>query len=116
MNDLNNNNKSFAYFNNNNFSTNDNSINNNKNITRDNKDKREIIESKPIIFKNQNYKKPASRKTLDSDYILKDFSQTNDINANNINVIDIQNNPSKVVKIKLIESLKMLVQQIDFQP
>ena len=104
MNDLTNNNKSFAYFNNNNFSTNDNSINNNKNITRDNQDKREIIESKPIIFKNQNYKKPASRKTLDSDYILKEFSQTNDINANNINVIDFQNNPSKVVKIKLSNS------------
>ena len=102
INDLNNNNnnKSFGNFNNNIYHINNNNTNNlnQKNLSKDN------VESKPIIFKNKNNKKPPSRKTLDSDYILKDFSQTNDININNDNALDIQNNVSKVVKIKLSNS------------
>ena len=92
-------------FNDNNYNNNvdqlNNSINNN-------------IESS-IIFKNQHSKKPTTRKTLDSEYVLNDFFQTNDINnfhpiqnvqneesKNNNNIIT--NTQSKVVKIRLSSS------------
>ena len=87
-------------------------INNNKN-----ENNIEVIESKTIIFKNQNTKKPPSRKTLDSDYILQDFLQANDINSQSIhtvqnqakNILEQKNNiisnpASKVVKIRLSNS------------
>ena len=113
-----NNNKSFAYFNNKNssFYDNNNKDINNQILNKDNNGRKEVIESKRIIFKNQNIKKPPSRKTLDSDYILKDFSQTNDFNniqqqvpniqneANTISITDNQNYSSKVVRITLSNS------------
>ena len=118
VNDMNNNNKSFAYFNNRDTSFYNNNFNNinNQALNKDNKEENKIIESKPIIFKNQHIKKPPSRKTLDSDYILKDFSQTNDINNNSLlavnqqndpnanNIINNQNISSKVVRIRLSNS------------
>jgi len=118
VNDMNNNNKSFAYFNNRDTSFYNNNFNNinNQALNKDNKEGNKIIESKPIIFKNQHIKKPPSRKTLDSDYILKDFSQTNDINNNSLlavnqqndqnanNIISNQNISSKVVRIRLSNS------------
>ena len=116
INDLNNNNKSFTYFNNNNSFYDINKINNitNQVETKDNKTRNEVIESKPIIFKNQNIKKPSSRKTLDSDYYLKELSQTNDIfnpsqnsqyDVNSkINIVENNNISSKVVKIRLSNS------------
>ena len=113
-----NNNKSFAYFNGKSSSFYDNNINISKNQEhgKDNQEGNKIIESKPIIFKNQNIKKPPSRKTLDSDYILKDFSQTdeftndqrqipnpqNETKTNNIQ--ENQNYSSKVVRITLSNS------------
>ena len=118
VNDMNNNNKSFAYFNNRDtpfYNNNFNNINNQA-LNKDNKEENKIIESKPIIFKNQHIKKPPSRKTLDSDYILKDFSQTNDINNNSLLAVNQQNDPnanniisnqnisSKVVRIRLSNS------------
>jgi len=118
VNDMNNNNKSFAYFNNRDTSFYNNNFNNinNQALNKDNKAENKIIESKPIIFKNQHIKKPPSRKTLDSDYILKDFSQTNDINNNSLLAVNQQNDPnansiisnqnisSKVVRIRLSNS------------
>ena len=117
INDINNNNnKSFTYFNNNNSFYDINKINNisNQVETKDNKTRNEVIESKPIIFKNQNIKKPSSRKTLDSDYYLKELSQTNDIfnpsqnsqyDVNSkINIVENNNISSKVVKIRLSNS------------
>ena len=118
VNDMNNNNKSFAYFNNRDTSFYNNNFNNKNNqaFNKDNKEENKIIESKPIIFKNQHIKKPPSRKTLDSDYILKDFSQTNDINNNSLlaanqqndpnvnNILNNQNISSKVVRIRLSNS------------
>ena len=117
INDINNNNnKSFTYFNNNNSFNDINKINNitNQVETKDNKTRNEVIESKPIIFKNQNIKKPSSRKTLDSDYYLKELSQTNDIfnpsqnsqyDVNSkINIVENNNISSKVVKIRLSNS------------
>ena len=117
INDINNNNnKSFTYFNNNNSFYDINKINNitNQVETKDNKTRNEVIESKPIIFKNQNIKKPSSRKTLDSDYYLKELSQTNDIfnpsqnsqyDVNSkINIVEKNNISSKVVKIRLSNS------------
>ena len=118
VNDMNNNNKSFAYFNNRDTSFYNNNFNNinNQALNKDNKEENKIIESKPIIFKNQHIKKPPSRKTLDSDYILKDFSQTDDINNNSLlaanqqndtnanNIISNQNISSKVVRIRLSNS------------
>ena len=118
VNDMNNNNKSFAYFNNRDTAFYNNNFNNTNNqaLNKDNKEENKIIESKPIIFKNQHIKKPPSRKTLDSDYILKDFSQTNDINNNSFvavnqqnepnanNIINNQNISSKVVRIRLSNS------------
>ena len=115
-NNNNNNNKSFTYFNNNNSFYDINKINNisNQVETKDNKTRNEVIESKPIIFKNQNIKKPSSRKTLDSDYYLKELSQTNDIfnpsqnsqyDVNSkINIVENNNISSKVVKIRLSNS------------
>ena len=113
INDVNNiNNRTFTNFNNN-FTPYYNN-NNNNNISQDFKkdivNNVQIIESKPIIFKNQNYKKPASRKTLDSDYILKDFSQSNnDININNISQ-SVKNIPNESTnnKINLEPSSKVL--------
>ena len=115
VNDMNNNNKSFAYFNNRDTAFYNNNFNNTNNqaLNKDNKEENKIIESKPIIFKNQHIKKPPSRKTLDSDYILKDFSQTNDMNNNSLlavnqqntnNIINNQNISSKVVRIRLSNS------------
>ena len=115
-NNNNNNNKSFTYFNNNNSFYDINKINNitNQVETKDNKTRNEVIESKPIIFKNKNIKKPSSRKTLDSDYYLKELSQTNDIfnpsqnsqyDVNSkINIVENNNISSKVVKIRLSNS------------
>ena len=112
-------NRTFTNFNNNFPSFYDN-MNNNINIInqQENKNEPEIIESKNIFFKNQNIKKPSSRKTLDSDYLLKDFSQSNTMNnipdyiqnSYNESTNNIQNNvqnkeaPSKVLKIRLSNS------------
>ena len=118
VNDMNNNNKSFAYFNNRETSFFNNNFNhiNNQAFNKDNKEENKIVESKTVIFKNQHIKKPPSRKTLDSDYILKDFSQTNDLNNNSLlaanqqnesntnNIINNQNISSKVVRIRLSNS------------
>ena len=110
-------NKSFAYFNNNNSFFSDNVKNiNNQDLTKDNnKGANERVESKTIIFKNQHNKKPPSRKTLDTDYALKDFSQNSDFNniskpvpnlqnVTNNNVLENINYGSKVVKIRLSNS------------
>ena len=105
-----NNNKSFAYFTNDNSSFFDNNNNkNNKSLPQYNQDQQEIVEPKAIIFKNQNIKKPTSRKTLDSDYALKDFNTNNDINniqveRNIDNKIEDQSQVSKVLKIKISNS------------
>ena len=112
-------NRTFINFNNNYPSFYDN-INNNINIInqQENKNELKIIESKGIVFKNQNIKKPSTRKTLDSDHLLKDFSQSNDMNSipdyiqNSYNdrINNIQNNNqnkeplSKVLKIRLSNS------------
>ena len=93
---------------------NDNNYNNNNNIDQLNNSINNNIESS-IIFKNQHSKKPTTRKTLDSEYVLNDFFQTNDINnfhpiqnvqneesKNNNNIIT--NTQSKVVKIRLSSS------------
>jgi len=93
---------------------NDNNFNNNfnDNVEQLNNSSNNKIESS-IIFKNQQGKKPTTRKTLNSEYVLNDFFQTNDINNfhpiqnmqneesknNNIN-----NTQSKVVKIRLSSS------------
>jgi len=93
---------------------NDNNFNNNynDNVEQLNNSSNNNIESS-IIFKNQQGKKPTNRKTLNSEYVLNDFFQTNDINNfhpiqnvqneesknNNIN-----NTQSKVVKIRLSSS------------
>ena len=75
------NNRTFTNINNNFPSFYDNTINNINIINnQENKNEPEIIESKPIIFKNQNIKKPTSRKTLDSDYLLNEFSKSNNMN------------------------------------
>ena len=92
---------------------NDNNYNNN-NVDQLNNSINNNIESS-IIFKNQHSKKPTTRKTLDSEYVLNDFFQTNDINnfhpiqnvqneesKNNNNIIT--NTQSKVVKIRLSSS------------
>ena len=47
-----------------------------------------------IIFKNQQGKKPTNRKTLNSEYVLNDFFQTNDIN-NFHPIQNVQNEESK---------------------
>ena len=112
-------NRTFTNFNNNFPSFYDN-MNNNINIInqQENKNEPEIIETKTIFFKNQNIKKPSSRKTLDSDYLLKDLSQSNTMNnipdyiqnSYNESTNNIQNNvqnkepPSKVLKIRLSNS------------
>ena len=95
-------------FNDNNYNNNNNNVDQLNNSINNN------IESS-IIFKNQNSKKPTTRKTLDSEYVLNDFFQTNDINnfhpiqnvqneesKNNNNIIT--NTQSKVVKIRLSSS------------
>ena len=87
---------------------------NNYNVDQLNNSINNNIESS-IIFKNQHSKKPTTRKTLDSEYVLNDFFQTNDINnfhpiqnvqneesKNNNNIIT--NTQSKVVKIRLSSS------------
>ena len=93
---------------------NDNNYNNNNNVDQLSNSINNNIESS-IIFKNQHSKKPTTRKTLDSEYVLNDFFQTNDINnfhpiqnvqneesKNNNNIIT--NTQSKVVKIRLSSS------------
>ena len=104
------NNRTFTNINNNFPSFYDNTINNNNIINhQENKNEPEIIESKPIIFKNQNIKKPTSRKTLDSDYLLNDFSKSNNMNnipeqmQNQENEI-MKEPPSKALKIRLSNS------------
>ena len=95
-------------FNDNNYNNNNNNVDQLNNSINNN------IESS-IIFKNQHSKKPTTRKTLDSEYVLNDFFQTNDINnfhpiqnvqneesKNNNNIIT--NTQSKVVKIRLSSS------------
>ena len=109
------NNRTFTNFNNNYPPFYDNTNNNTNLINhQENKNDTEIIESKTIIFKNPNIKKPTSRKTLDSDYLLKDISLTNNMNnapdyiQNSKNEImnNIQNKEpaSKVLKIRLSNS------------
>ena len=112
------NNRTFTNFNNDyiSFYNNNNGNNTLKDLNKDKVNNIQVIESKAIIFKNQNNKKPASRKTLESDYLLKDFSQNNnDININSISksVQNIPNEstnkinldpPSKVLKIRLSNS------------
>lgn len=76
MKDMNNNNRTYNYLNNNNssfYNNFNNNYNGKQNLINDDRKNNEVIESKPIIFKNQHSKKPPSRKTLDSDYILKEF-------------------------------------------
>ena len=104
------NNRTFTNINNNFPSFYDNTINNINIINhQENKNEPEIIESKPIIFKNQNIKKPTSRKTLDSDYLLNDFSKSNNMNnipeqmQNQENEI-MKEPPSKALKIRLSNS------------
>ena len=104
------NNRTFTNINNNFPSFYDNTINNINIINhQENKNEPEIIESKPIIFKNQNIKKPTSRKTLDSDYLLNDFSKSNNMNKipeqmqNQENEI-MKEPPSKALKIRLSNS------------
>ena len=104
------NNRTFTNINNNFPSFYDNTINNINIINhKENKNEPEIIESKPIIFKNQNIKKPTSRKTLDSDYLLNDFSKSNNMNnipeqmQNQENEI-MKEPPSKALKIRLSNS------------
>ena len=75
-------------------------------------------ENKNIIFKNQHIKKPKTRKTLDSEYILDGFFQNNEINnynqinnemnenKENTSKISNKNPPSKVVKINFSNSRK----------
>ena len=104
------NNRTFTNINNNFPSFYDNTINNINIINhQENKNEPEIIESKPIIFKNQNIKKPTSRKTLDSDYLLNEFSKSNNMNnipeqmQNQENEI-MKEPPSKALKIRLSNS------------
>ena len=104
------NNRTFTNINNNFPSFYDNTINKINIINhQENKNEPEIIESKPIIFKNQNIKKPTSRKTLDSDYLLNDFSKSNNMNnipeqmQNQENEI-MKEPPSKALKIRLSNS------------
>ena len=115
MKDMNNNNRTYNYLNNNNssfYNNFNNNYNGKQNLINDDRKNNEVIESKPIIFKNQHSKKPPSRKTLDSDYILKEFPQTNDINFNINNNLQNeamnnsinQKNTSKVVKITFSNS------------
>ena len=98
-------------FNSNNYNNNYDYDNNN-NIEQLNNSGNNNIESS-IIFKNQHSKKPTTRKTLDSEYILNDFFQTNDINnfhpVQNVQNEESKNNiikdtQSKVVKIRLSSS------------
>ena len=109
------NNRTFTNFNNNYPPFYDNTNNNTNLINhQENKNDKEIIESKTIIFKNPNIKKPTSRKTLDSDYLIKDISITNNMNnapdyiqnSYNETMNNIQNKEpaSKVLKIRLSNS------------
>ena len=109
------NNRTFTNFNNNYPPFYDNTNNNTNLINhQENKNDTEIIESKTIIFKNPNIKKPTSRKTLDSDYLIKDISITNNMNnapdyiqnSYNETMNNIQNKEpaSKVLKIRLSNS------------
>ena len=109
------NNRTFTNFNNNYPPFYDNTNNNTNLINhQENKNDTEIIESKTIIFKNPNIKKPTSRKTLDSDYLIKDIPLTNNMNnapdyiqnSYNETMNNIQNiePASKVLKIRLSNS------------
>ena len=109
------NNRTFTNFNNNYPPFYDNTNNNTNLINhQENKNDTEIIESKTIIFKNPNIKKPTSRKTLDSDYLIKDIPLTNNMNnapdyiqnSYNETMNNIQNKEpaSKVLKIRLSNS------------
>ena len=109
------NNRTFTNFNNNYPPFYDNTNNNTNLINhQENKNDSEIIESKTIIFNNPNIKKPTSRKTLDSDYLIKDIPLTNNMNnapdyiqnSYNETMNNIQNiePASKVLKIRLSNS------------
>ena len=90
-----------------------NNISTNNYINQKNKNNNQIDEIKNIALKNKNFKKPPSRKTLDSEYLLDNLKQ-NDIDKNNNAINEEHENKSKIsgrpnskfVKIRLSNSGK----------